>query len=237
MGIGCNSGRWVACCFSEILYSMRPVGQAVKTRPFHGCNMGSIPVRVTKTSCSQGSRMFSFYPSFLGRRTRIAAQATAACGGYREPEQGRGSQKASPAQGAQPDAGHPRPVQGGAGDSPYGSPKINPQLRLGVIFVLPYEELLRRRPPPAADAGSRSRAAGRRRQAPPKGRSPMRGTRARYRAAREIPVRVTEHCPPSLGWGLIFMLPFPLQPVLLGNQPFEFFFQFLFIPAVGGGQP
>ena len=26
-----------------------PVGQAVKTRPFHGCNMGSIPVRVTKT--------------------------------------------------------------------------------------------------------------------------------------------------------------------------------------------
>ena len=25
---------------------MRPVGQAVKTRPFHGCNMGSIPVRV-----------------------------------------------------------------------------------------------------------------------------------------------------------------------------------------------
>ena len=25
-----------------------PVGQAVKTRPFHGCNMGSIPVRVTK---------------------------------------------------------------------------------------------------------------------------------------------------------------------------------------------
>ena len=28
---------------------IRPVGQAVKTRPFHGCNMGSIPVRVTKT--------------------------------------------------------------------------------------------------------------------------------------------------------------------------------------------
>ena len=27
-----------------------PVGQAVKTRPFHGCNMGSIPVRVTITS-------------------------------------------------------------------------------------------------------------------------------------------------------------------------------------------
>ena len=27
--------------------NIRPVGQAVKTRPFHGCNMGSIPVRVT----------------------------------------------------------------------------------------------------------------------------------------------------------------------------------------------
>ena len=25
----------------------RPVGQVVKTRPFHGCNMGSNPVRVT----------------------------------------------------------------------------------------------------------------------------------------------------------------------------------------------
>ena len=28
--------------------SSRPVGQVVKTRPFHGCNMGSIPVRVIK---------------------------------------------------------------------------------------------------------------------------------------------------------------------------------------------
>ena len=27
--------------------SIRPVGQVVKTRPFHGCNMGSNPVRVT----------------------------------------------------------------------------------------------------------------------------------------------------------------------------------------------
>ena len=27
--------------------SSRPVGQVVKTRPFHGCNMGSNPVRVT----------------------------------------------------------------------------------------------------------------------------------------------------------------------------------------------
>ena len=30
-------------------FLIRPVGQAVKTPPFHGGNMGSIPVRVTKT--------------------------------------------------------------------------------------------------------------------------------------------------------------------------------------------
>ena len=29
---------------------LRPVGQAVKTRPFHGWNMGSIPVRVIKNT-------------------------------------------------------------------------------------------------------------------------------------------------------------------------------------------
>ena len=39
------AGRWFK---SDIRYHSRPVGQAVKTRPFHGCNMGSIPVRVTK---------------------------------------------------------------------------------------------------------------------------------------------------------------------------------------------
>lgn len=69
---------------------------------------------------------------------------TAACGGYREPEQGCGAQKANPAQGAPPDAEHPRPVQGDApqratnspvdcslarGGFPYGSPnKTNPNL-------------------------------------------------------------------------------------------------------------
>ena len=30
-----------------VTISIRPVGQAVKTRPFHGCNVGSIPARVT----------------------------------------------------------------------------------------------------------------------------------------------------------------------------------------------
>ena len=55
-----------------------------------------------------------FYASVRG----IAAQATAACGGCREPEQGCGSQRASPAQGALTDAGYPRPVQGGAPFAP-----------------------------------------------------------------------------------------------------------------------
>ena len=35
-------------CSSQIA-ATRPVGQKVKTPPFHGGNMGSIPVRVTKT--------------------------------------------------------------------------------------------------------------------------------------------------------------------------------------------
>ena len=34
-------------CSSQIA-ATRPVGQKVKTPPFHGGNMGSIPVRVTK---------------------------------------------------------------------------------------------------------------------------------------------------------------------------------------------
>ena len=36
--------RWFK---SDYRYHLRPVGQAVKTPPFHGGNMGSIPVRVT----------------------------------------------------------------------------------------------------------------------------------------------------------------------------------------------
>ena len=36
-------------CSSQIA-ATRPVGQQVKTPPFHGGNMGSIPVRVTKKS-------------------------------------------------------------------------------------------------------------------------------------------------------------------------------------------
>ena len=37
-----------------------PVGPAVKTRPFHGCNMGSIPVRVTKNKRTPISVSFLF---------------------------------------------------------------------------------------------------------------------------------------------------------------------------------
>ena len=44
------AGHWFK---SDIRYHMRRVGQAVKTRPFHGCNMGSIPVRVTKQNISE----------------------------------------------------------------------------------------------------------------------------------------------------------------------------------------
>ena len=39
--------RFVIC--SSQIAATRPVGQAVKTPPFHGGNMGSIPVRVTMT--------------------------------------------------------------------------------------------------------------------------------------------------------------------------------------------
>ena len=48
--------------FSEALYFIRPVGQAVKTRPFHGCNMGSIPVRVIKTPLRNAQGRFCFVP-------------------------------------------------------------------------------------------------------------------------------------------------------------------------------
>ena len=38
---------------SEMPDDTRPVGQEVKTPPFHGSNMGSIPVRVTKRNKSE----------------------------------------------------------------------------------------------------------------------------------------------------------------------------------------
>ena len=53
---------------------MRPVGQAVKTRPFHGCNMGSIPVRVIKINPpAQAGGLFLCFRTRkrTGRRTAV----------------------------------------------------------------------------------------------------------------------------------------------------------------------
>ena len=48
---------------SSPISATRPVGQEVKTPPFHGSNMGSIPVRVTKKETSELCSDVSFYPS------------------------------------------------------------------------------------------------------------------------------------------------------------------------------
>ena len=52
--------RYVIC--SSQIAATRPVGQAVKTPPFHGGNMGSIPVRVTmkRIPMSSTSGFFSY---------------------------------------------------------------------------------------------------------------------------------------------------------------------------------
>ncbi len=46
-------GHWFK---SNYRYQIWPVGQVVKTRPFHGCNMGSNPVRVTTWKFSSAGR-------------------------------------------------------------------------------------------------------------------------------------------------------------------------------------
>ncbi len=51
----------VVICSSQIA-ATRPVGQKVKTPPFHGGNMGSIPVRVTKIgSLRKKAADFTYY--------------------------------------------------------------------------------------------------------------------------------------------------------------------------------
>ena len=54
----CYNNRAERRIFSPSL--ARPVGQEVKTRPFHGCNMGSIPARVTtkKKALAKASAFF-----------------------------------------------------------------------------------------------------------------------------------------------------------------------------------
>ena len=49
-----------------------PVGQAVKTRPFHGCNMGSIPVRVINKKTGFVPVFFVYYPRTGNRHTQNA---------------------------------------------------------------------------------------------------------------------------------------------------------------------
>ena len=58
--------RYVIC--SNQIAATRPVGQAVKTPPFHGGNMGSIPVRVTnKNSDAFASE---FFVMCIGRESK-----------------------------------------------------------------------------------------------------------------------------------------------------------------------
>ena len=125
-----------------------------------------------------------------------------------------------------------------------GHRSLLPQLRLGGYFYASVRELLRRRPPPAADAGSRSRAAGRRGQAPPHGAltdagypRPVQGGAPQCATNSPVDCSLARGRFPYHQGKYLPALFYPLQFVLLGNQPFEFFFQFLFILAVGGGQP
>ena len=49
----------VVICSSQIA-ATRPVGQVVKTPPFHGGNMGSSPVRVTRSAPAKQERFFVY---------------------------------------------------------------------------------------------------------------------------------------------------------------------------------
>ena len=60
---------------SSFRYHFRPVGQAVKTRPFHGCNMGSIPVRVTKIKIGVQKHSYFYFAMRTHRRTHHRACA------------------------------------------------------------------------------------------------------------------------------------------------------------------
>ena len=51
---------------SNFRYQIRPVGQAVKTPPFHGGNGGSIPPRVTKKKSTYNVGAFLFATRFEG---------------------------------------------------------------------------------------------------------------------------------------------------------------------------
>ena len=65
------AGRWFK---SDIRYHFRLVGQAVKTRPFHGCNRGSIPLRVTNVKKTPVEGVF-FYVATSTRSNRLLSFA------------------------------------------------------------------------------------------------------------------------------------------------------------------
>ena len=60
-GAATISGRSIFC----LRLFKRPVSQVVKTPPFHGGNMGSSPVRVTKKQIPFMVSAFSFIPVYL----------------------------------------------------------------------------------------------------------------------------------------------------------------------------
>ena len=70
---------------SPVAATKRPVGQVVKTPPFHGGNMGSSPVRVTTESTSlQRDVLFVFisdYPVIRGLRYMFPPSTLAGGGG------------------------------------------------------------------------------------------------------------------------------------------------------------
>ena len=62
----------VVICSSQIA-ATRPVGQKVKTPPFHGGNMGSIPVRVTKKRNNPKGLFLFFLVPRMGIERRLLA--------------------------------------------------------------------------------------------------------------------------------------------------------------------
>ena len=65
-------------CSSQVA-ATRPVGQAVKTPPFHGGNMGSIPVRVTKKRRHTFVCLLFLFPSGI-ERLNATRTSVARCG-------------------------------------------------------------------------------------------------------------------------------------------------------------
>ena len=111
-------------CSSQIA-ATRPVGQKVKTPPFHGGNMGSIPVRVTKRTAERLSFLRPVPQPNPVRRQRFGPRmrtrrAAAACGTQENLQTHDGGFA--------------------AGVFPYGSPKRNHPVGW-FLFGDPYFEL------------------------------------------------------------------------------------------------